>query len=64
MKLERLNSNKLVDLNELVSSLENLRWLNVSPKNIQWIYFAHIQYTSKISIPSDLQIDQISFQAL
>ena len=31
----RLDNNKLVDLNGLVSSLDNLRWLNVSTNNLQ-----------------------------
>ena len=31
----RLDNNMLVDLNDLVSSLDNLRWLNVSTNNLQ-----------------------------
>ena len=31
----RLDNNMLVDLNGLVSSLDNLRWLNVSTNNLQ-----------------------------
>ena len=38
----RLDNNMLVDLNGLVSSLDNLRWLNVSTNNLQWFDFASI----------------------
>ena len=38
----RLDNNMLVDLNDLVSSLDNLRWLNVSTNNLQWFDFASI----------------------
>ena len=37
--LPRLDNNKLVDLNGLVSSLDNLRWLNVSTNNLQVMKF-------------------------
>ena len=38
----RLDNNRLVDLNGLVSSLNNLRWLNVSTNNLAWFDFAFI----------------------
>ena len=37
----RLDNNKLVDLNGLVSSLDNLRWLNVSTNNLQVMIFLY-----------------------
>jgi len=38
----RLDNNQLKDMNGLVSSLKNLKWLNVSTNNLQWFDFALI----------------------
>jgi Leucine-rich repeat (LRR) protein len=38
----RLDNNQLKDMNGLVSSLKNLKWLNVSTNNLQWFDFAFI----------------------
>ena len=38
----RLDNNKLTDINGLVSSQKNLKWLNVSTNLIQWFDFAFI----------------------
>ena len=38
----RLDNNQLKDMNGLVSSLKNLKWLNVSTNSLQWFDFAFI----------------------
>jgi len=38
----RLDNNQLKDINGLVSSQKNLRWLNVSANSLQWFDFAFI----------------------
>jgi Leucine-rich repeat (LRR) protein len=38
----RLDNNQLKDINGLVSSQKNLRWLNVSTNSLQWFDFAFI----------------------
>ena len=38
----RLDKNQLKDINGLVSSQKNLRWLNVSTNSLQWFDFAFI----------------------
>merc|ERR1719150_1462179 len=38
----RLDNNELKDINGLVSSQKNLKWLNVSTNHLQWFDFAFI----------------------
>ena len=38
----RLDNNQLQDMNGLVSSLKNLRWLNVSTNGLEWFDFAFL----------------------
>ena len=38
----RLDNNRLKDINGLVASQKNLRWLNVSTNSLQWFDFAFI----------------------
>jgi len=38
----RLDNNQLQDMNGLVSSLKNLRWLNVSTNSLEWFDFAFL----------------------
>ena len=37
-----MDANELTELNGLVSSLKNLKWLNVSTNNIHWFDFAFV----------------------
>jgi len=38
----RLDNNRLQDMNGIVSSLKNLRWLNVSTNELEWFDFAFV----------------------
>lgn len=38
----RLDNNRLQDMNGIVSSLKNLRWLNVSTNGLEWFDFAFL----------------------
>ena len=38
----RLDNNALADINGLVSSLEKLKWLNVSSNRLQWFDYAFV----------------------
>jgi len=42
LKALRLDNNELEDMNGLVSTLSNLRWLNVSTNHLKWFDFAFI----------------------